>query len=389
MLFLNPPQNADDIRGFCGRFNESIRVEYKSNLDQNVRRALPKVLSSFANSLGGVLVIGVDAQNGVPVQPIQGFPTPNEEVPLTIENICLQNTYPPIFPRIHMVPSDVQGMTFVVVEVEESWEAPHAIENSTKVYVRTGNASEPYQLANVDLVIELVRRRAEPLAKRGKLIASARRRAETVVRAHTMSLEVTIGPSYPRHAICTRDALWNFLWQSMFRGAAYFPHQTLRRVEDGVASYNRNQEYGQVSVDGILLLRREMRVDHDENQRPVIHIREFVLPFIRLLHCAQTFYRAAQYRGELTVDLSAAGIYQQSIQFLANQVFFERDDFLCFEDTVFTRETIQAEQLDAGLADIVQTVIRQLCWSFWQSAEAFPVDALRVQLADVLQRMGV
>jgi hypothetical protein len=53
-----------------------------------------------------------------------------------------------------------------VIEVDESWEAPHAIENSKKVYVRTGNAANPYDFAQVDFVIELVRRRAEPLALR-------------------------------------------------------------------------------------------------------------------------------------------------------------------------------------------------------------------------------
>jgi hypothetical protein len=57
MLFPAVPQNAADIRAFCARFNEGIRVEYKSTFDENVRRALPKVVSSFANSLGGVLII--------------------------------------------------------------------------------------------------------------------------------------------------------------------------------------------------------------------------------------------------------------------------------------------------------------------------------------------
>jgi predicted HTH transcriptional regulator len=70
MLFTRPPRAAEDIRSFCARFNEGLRVEYKANLDDAVRRALPKVISSFANSLGGVLVLGVNAVNGVPQEPI-------------------------------------------------------------------------------------------------------------------------------------------------------------------------------------------------------------------------------------------------------------------------------------------------------------------------------
>lgn len=47
MLFTKRPENVDDIRAFCARFREGIRVEYKSVFDDNVRRALPKVVSSF------------------------------------------------------------------------------------------------------------------------------------------------------------------------------------------------------------------------------------------------------------------------------------------------------------------------------------------------------
>jgi hypothetical protein len=47
MLFRAAPQNAADIRAFCTQFNEGIRVEYKGTFDDNVRRALPKVVSSF------------------------------------------------------------------------------------------------------------------------------------------------------------------------------------------------------------------------------------------------------------------------------------------------------------------------------------------------------
>jgi hypothetical protein len=70
MLFVTPPQDVAEIRAFCGRFNEGLRGEYKSTFDDNVRRNLPKIVSSFANSLGGVLVVGVNAANGVPQQPV-------------------------------------------------------------------------------------------------------------------------------------------------------------------------------------------------------------------------------------------------------------------------------------------------------------------------------
>ena len=87
MLFLKPRNllTVEDIRRFCHSFDEGFRVEYKSSLDQNVRKALPKIISSFANSYGGVLILGVRTDQGSPVEPIEGFDKPNrEELPLTI-----------------------------------------------------------------------------------------------------------------------------------------------------------------------------------------------------------------------------------------------------------------------------------------------------------------
>src|SRR5207245_1253180 len=111
--------------------------------------------------------LGVKAINGVPQEPVQGFESsPREELPLTIENICIKNINPAIFPRITEIASDAPGRKFVLIEVDESAEAPHAIENSTLVYVRTGNAANPFELADVNSVIELLRRRENPLRTR-------------------------------------------------------------------------------------------------------------------------------------------------------------------------------------------------------------------------------
>src|SRR5216683_3428294 len=119
MIFLARPITVQHIRDVCARFNEGLRVEYKSTFDASVRTQLPKIVSSFANSQGGVLVVGVVAVNGVPAPPIEGFARPGEELPLTVENICLQNIHPPVLPRTEVVQSDVPDRVFLVIEVDE------------------------------------------------------------------------------------------------------------------------------------------------------------------------------------------------------------------------------------------------------------------------------
>src|ERR1700730_4960421 len=150
MIFIERPLTFQNVPDACAGFNEGVRVEYKSAFDANVRDKLPKVISSFANSQGGVLIVGVNTTNGVPQPPFEGFASqPREEYPLTVENICLRNIHPPVLPRTQIVESDVAGKVFLVIEIDESAEAPHAIENSKRVYVRTGNAADLYDLAEV------------------------------------------------------------------------------------------------------------------------------------------------------------------------------------------------------------------------------------------------
>ena len=68
MLFSKPISDLrfEDLEEFCKKFHENTRVEYKSTFDDSVKRKLAKVLSSFANSYGGILIIGINAPAGVP-----------------------------------------------------------------------------------------------------------------------------------------------------------------------------------------------------------------------------------------------------------------------------------------------------------------------------------
>ena len=135
MLFPKPISNLEhqDVEEFCSRFTENIRVEYKSTFDQNVKKKLPRVVSAFANAYGGVLIVGVNASNGIPEKPIEGINFADPEPRLTLENICRENIFPEVPVYSKLVQSSVVGKAFLVVEVNESPKAPHAIENSTQV----------------------------------------------------------------------------------------------------------------------------------------------------------------------------------------------------------------------------------------------------------------
>lgn len=395
MLFIKQPENAEDIRTFCRRFGENIRVEYKGDFDHSVRQKLPAIVSSFANSLGGVLVIGISTNRGIPQEPFEGFqPAPRDELPLTVENICLGNINPPVFPRTTVVPSDIDGRVFLVIEVDESWEAPHAIENSKKVYVRTGDASNPYELAEVDKIIDLVRRRDEPLRLRNRTLSRSRTRASTCVSDEAPHVEVSIGPLYPRSAFCSREEVWQFLTETYYRGGHFFPFESFRRIEDGAAAF-ATDEFGQISNYGLILCRKEMERGNWEGQNPqsaqCFFLADLFHPTLKMLVCAAKFYARVGYRGNVEVRISVNNVQNEIIVFRRVRPWhFDRpENFRCLDSSVSTAEIVAAENLEGRRLDLFQDLLCRLCWSFWQSNSPFPTEAFRERIRENLQQMGI
>ena len=134
-------------------------VEYKSEIVH-----IPKIISSFANTQGGIFIIGVetDKKRNKVIFPIRVILNDGGIEEQIIQS-ATDGIYPAIMPEV--IICDVPGETdkvVVVVRVEESQQAPHAIQNSTTVYRRSGSISHPYELAEIDRIEYLLKRREEP-----------------------------------------------------------------------------------------------------------------------------------------------------------------------------------------------------------------------------------
>jgi hypothetical protein len=229
-----------DIEEFCKRFRENTRVEYKSTFDHSVKRKLPKILSSFANSYGGVLVVGVNASNGVPEGPFEGISFEDPEPRLTVENICRSGIFPEPVIYQNLVPSRASGKAFLVVQVNESPKAPHAIENSTQVYVRTGDSANPTTLADLTLVERLLLRRRDVLTRWNDFYAESTRLAEVAGLALSVpSLELRIGPLYPTETVVTREKVFAFISSAAMQDSMGFGRSNIARHPVG-ALLSRN-----------------------------------------------------------------------------------------------------------------------------------------------------
>ena len=81
-------------------------------------------------------------------------------------------------PEIKLVGVPNTDKVVVVVRVDESVQAPHAIQNSTRVYVRTGSITSPYDLADIDRLTYMLKRREDSQLVAGQILQRINSRAK-------------------------------------------------------------------------------------------------------------------------------------------------------------------------------------------------------------------
>lgn len=131
-----------------GQVSEGLRIDYKKDLygplDSDKREAL-KDVSAFANAFGGHLVIGIEEENGLPIN-ILGVPNVNpDDVILRMEQIIRTGIEPRLQGLRVRAVALANGAHCFVLRIQRSWNPPHRVsaQNSNRFWVRnSGGAHE-------------------------------------------------------------------------------------------------------------------------------------------------------------------------------------------------------------------------------------------------------
>lgn len=172
-LFLKPINeiNYKDIIIFCEQQNpEGNRIEYKREFPDG--KKLAKEIAAFANTNGGIIIIGFNDQDRKPILPPNHI-SYERGLDERINNICLSNINPPVFPEVQVCQNpDNAEQALVVIRIAESDETPHRVDQDRKIYVRIASQSEP-QEAQWEEIEWLQNRRKKALDNKQRLIERA------------------------------------------------------------------------------------------------------------------------------------------------------------------------------------------------------------------------
>lgn len=216
-LWLKNPADFTfaDVDAFCQTMQpEGARLDYKGIAFPT---DLAKSLAAFANTLGGLIILGVEADQttNTPIwPPTRGLPTKKG-----YEEQVLQTAREAVFPPVRVLVSPaienemLPGHSIVVIRIDESPFAPHSVEKRRKVlvYERDGCQGTNYDLADIDRIEQLIRRRDAIVSRReAELQAAISRGRRQLAETGCPIRWAAIGPAYPWKDLTTAEQCYNF-----------------------------------------------------------------------------------------------------------------------------------------------------------------------------------
>ena len=356
----------DDVETFCQQWAEGVRVEYKSDIEE-VKGTIPKIVSSFANTYGGILLIGVEAdqtKNEV-IFPIQGIPQRNG-IEEQFQQSALTGIYPGVIPEIAVVPVPNTGNVVVVVRVDESIQAPHAIKDVTQVYIRVGSITQPYEykLAEMDRIAYMFKRREDSQVVARQIMTRIEKRTQTLYLTDVPNLMVIAKPVYPyRPVISTADIY------TLDEGHAWYP----RRVAGGISYLHKDDGsiYREFNEYGVAYYRTAL---FDDEVKQSIEYGQIPFPIKFLIKDAEKLYMRCEYLGNIEVTAELRQVFGKKLHDVTSTTFGKNENITegvlpepeCFDSTVSaSKQCLLRDFQDAEkLTDIVEELVLPLLWAF-------------------------
>ena len=356
----------EDVKSFCEEWGEGVRVEYKSEL--NVKNHIPKVVSSFANTYGGIFLIGIKTDNttNMPIFPIEGIPN-RRHIEESIQQSAEMSINPPVRPEVKIVNvGDGENVVVVVRVAEGSLLAPHAIEDSTKVYFRVGSVTHPYELelANMELIAHMFKRREDSQIVAKQIIDRIEERIEPLYDTDAPNIIVIAKPVIPYRPVISTSEIY-----ALDEGYAWHP----RRVTGGISYLNKEQGsiYREFNEYGIAYYRTKL---FEDEIRQAIEYGQFISPIKFLIEDAEKFYRKCEYLGDIEVTAQLREVLGKKlydsvypaygrIENITDGVIPEPE---CFDTTVSASKRCLLHDIQDAekLTEIVEELVLQLLWAF-------------------------
>jgi len=354
----------DDIKSFCNQgFSEGPRIEYKKDFPRNLK--LAETICAFANTQGGIILIGVQAEKKTnrPAA-IPGIEL-REGLEERVINLCLSHISPTISPQVKVCDfksdprKDVSDRAILFIRVRFSYMAPHYLLRDNKIWVR---AHDRNSLADLPTIESLIGRREEVMSEgvKGNVSYDIR---EIKVDENEAYETVVVAPQFrsdPFIRFYTKeDSQWLF---EISNEVMLFNEQkpSLWKLAF-VNSLKDIYRYCGIEKTGTIAFQRRAIVQKDK-----FFSGESIILLINALKAVQKIYSRFGFYRDISVGLTIDNTKNLSLGFLPDyrrRMSRYLEDFRCNRNRIYVSKDLRYDEL-SHLKEKMAEVFRELCIQF-------------------------
>ncbi len=353
---------------------EGVALDFKEDFPPK----LAKALSSFANTYGGIVLIGVgETSTGAAALPIVGIPL-KSGLREQIIQVCLDAIYPPLVPDVRVVPFkshpslNEEDRAIVVIRVEESEIGSHAVDQRTTVYLRADNVSDPIRKATVEDLEWFAQKRSKSLAEKMRILDLVRRHAHQYsIMLQQRNQRFTSGssgkfafwtvPTFPRFPLADTKRILELSRQRSLTTnlpGIGFPSGTPTPVAEGVLwndLSNRDLRYTEIQQQGMIY--SEFGFWSESN---TVSCTTAAMLIGAALKYAVQLYKALGYFGLFDFEFRLMGVKDRKVE----TIYVHDMPYPMIDDVVELHSRHKVTASAEELRDQAFQMLRQIYWAF-------------------------
>jgi len=409
----------EEVEAYCAEGKvETAELDYKRELP---RGGLAKHIAAMSNTLGGIIIIGVEEdKTGRPAK-WDGVPNEGKLVDQIYQQAANVKPYPSCY--VYRT-TEKGGRIFILVQVLEGSAGPYyTVTDPHIVWIRTGNISTPLKPADQDATERIRNRRDKAITARDGNEAFARQMFQTWLEAaekergellradpernqhlseplgkDLAGLELMLQPYYPTAELLgvkpaeMQNRLLSF---KANHGHAHFPATESQPAPNGVVSlrnfprsYRAQIYFDQFYVSGLMYHLHDMRSSRGQGQQqPTIYLTHILMELFEFLEVAQKLYAAFNYHGVLVGSIrltNAKNLYVEPIVSPGHLLFPSISDHIAALDQYEWRLDLDTHKLNDSnwLLGSVLNLMEKIYWDLGKYTQYSP-DVARGFLAEV------